>query len=110
MRRAWLPGIDLHTRADQKERKQAVEARVRQLGGIFAIGIYTPTVIRKPIALHARGRTRSRRALVGRRRGRTLVAHGVIAVSPVHLLVLGWPRYLTALRLQVVRGGAIPLA
>lgn len=45
VRRAWLCGIDLHTRANHEQRKQAVEARVRELGGIFAVGFYAPIVM-----------------------------------------------------------------
>ena len=40
VRRAWLCGIDPLTGADHEQRKQVVEARLRRLGEIFAVGIY----------------------------------------------------------------------
>ena len=45
VRRAWLCGIDPLTGADHEQRKQAVEARIRQLGEIFAVGIYAYAVM-----------------------------------------------------------------
>jgi REP element-mobilizing transposase RayT len=45
VRRAWLCGIDPLTGTDHEQRKQAVEARIRELGGIFAVGIYAYAVM-----------------------------------------------------------------
>jgi len=40
VRRAWLCGIDPDTQQNYEHRKAMVEARIQQLGGIFAVGIY----------------------------------------------------------------------
>jgi len=40
VRRAWLCGIDPDTQQNYEHRKTMVEARIQQLGGIFAVGIY----------------------------------------------------------------------
>ena len=40
VRRAWLCGKDPDTQQNYEHRKAMVEARIRQLGGIFAVGIY----------------------------------------------------------------------
>ena len=45
VRRAWLCGVDPLTGADHEQRKQVVEARIRQLGEIFAVGIYAYAVM-----------------------------------------------------------------
>ena len=40
VRRAWLCGTDPDTQQNYEHRKTMVERRIRQLGGIFAVGIY----------------------------------------------------------------------
>ena len=45
MRRAWLCGIDSYTGKSFEHRKPIVEARIHQLGEIFAVGIHTYAVI-----------------------------------------------------------------
>lgn len=40
VRRAWLCGIDPDTQQNYEHRKARVEARIQQLGAIFAVGIY----------------------------------------------------------------------
>ena len=40
VRRAWLCGIDPDTKQNYEHRKAKVEARILQLGAIFAVGIY----------------------------------------------------------------------
>ena len=40
VRRAWLCGIDPDTKQNYEHRKTRVEARIQQLGAIFAVGIY----------------------------------------------------------------------
>ena len=40
VRRAWLCGIDPDTMQNYEHRKAKVEARIQQLGAIFAVGIY----------------------------------------------------------------------
>ncbi|MFO1495901.1 MAG: hypothetical protein U1F26_14710 [Lysobacterales bacterium] len=43
--RAWLCGFDPLTRVDREQRKHMVEARIRELGSIFAVGIYAYAVM-----------------------------------------------------------------
>ena len=45
MRRAWLCGVDPLTKVDHEQRKLMVEARIRELGSIFAVGIYAYAVM-----------------------------------------------------------------
>ena len=45
MRRAWLCGIDTYTGKSFEHRKPVVEARIQQLGEIFAVGIYSYAVM-----------------------------------------------------------------
>lgn len=45
VRRAWLCGVDPLTGVDHEQRKQAVEARIKQLGEIFAVGVYAYAVM-----------------------------------------------------------------
>ena len=45
MRRAWLCGVDPLTKVDHEQRKHMVEARIRELGNSFAVGIYAYAVM-----------------------------------------------------------------
>lgn len=45
VRRAWLCGIDPLTGVDHEQRKLTIEARIKQLGEIFAVGIYAYAVM-----------------------------------------------------------------
>lgn len=45
VRRAWLCGIDPLTGVDHSARKAMVEARIMELGSIFALGIYSFAVM-----------------------------------------------------------------
>ena len=45
VRRAWLCGIDSYTGKSFEHRKPIVEARIHQLGEIFAVGIHTYAVM-----------------------------------------------------------------
>ena len=45
VRRAWLCGIDAYTKKSFEHRKPIVEARIQQLGEIFAVGIHTYAVM-----------------------------------------------------------------
>ena len=45
VRRAWLCGVDPLTKVDHEQRKHMVEARIRELGNSFAVGIYAYAVM-----------------------------------------------------------------
>ena len=45
VRRAWLSGVDPLTGVDHEARKAMIEARILELGAIFAVGIYAYAVM-----------------------------------------------------------------
>ena len=45
VRRAWLCGVDRYTRKSYEHRRAWVEARILELGAVFALGVYAYAVM-----------------------------------------------------------------